>query len=70
MTGPVNVQTISTLIVKSGRPGKCEKNSTLNVKKKFDQLHDQSDGQFGHFGRHFRVSGCQRSKSQIFWEVS
>ena len=33
MTGPVNVQTISTLNVKSGRPGKCEKNSTLNVKK-------------------------------------
>ena len=32
MTGPVNVQTISTLNVKSGRPGKCEKNSTLNVK--------------------------------------
>ena len=31
MTGPVNVQTISTLNVKSGRPGKCEKNSTLNV---------------------------------------
>ena len=25
MTGPVNVQTISTLNVKSGRPGKCEK---------------------------------------------
>ena len=43
MTGPVNVQTISTLNVKSGRPGKCENNSTLNVKKKFDQLHDQSD---------------------------
>ena len=33
MTGPVNVKTISTLNVKSGRPGKCEKNSTLNVKK-------------------------------------
>ena len=33
MTGPVNVQTISTLNVKSGRPGKCDKNSTLNVKK-------------------------------------
>ena len=33
MTGPVNVQTISTLNVKSGRPGKCENNSTLNVKK-------------------------------------
>ena len=66
MTGPVNVQTISTLNVKSGRPGKCEKKSTLNVKKKFHQLHDQ----FGHFGRHFRVSGCQRSKSQFFWEVS
>ena len=33
MTGPVNVQTISTLNVKSGRPGKCGKNSTLNVKK-------------------------------------
>ena len=25
MTGPVNVKTISTLNVKSGRPGKCEK---------------------------------------------
>ena len=70
MTGPVNVQTISTLNVKSGRPGKCEKNSKLNVKKKIDQLHDQSDGQFGQFGRQFRVSGCQRSKSHIFWEVS
>ena len=46
MTGPVNVKTISTLNVKSGRSGKCEKNSTLNVKK-FGQLHDQSDGQFG-----------------------
>ena len=33
MTGPVNVKQISTLNVKSGRPGKCEKNSTLNVKK-------------------------------------
>ena len=33
MTGPVNVKKISTLNVKSGRPGKCEKNSTLNVKK-------------------------------------
>ena len=33
MTGPVNVKQISTLNVKSGRPGKCEKKSTLNVKK-------------------------------------
>ena len=33
MTGPVNVKKIATLNVKSGRPGKCEKNSTLNVKK-------------------------------------
>ena len=33
MTGPVNVKQISTLNVKSGRPGKCENNSTLNVKK-------------------------------------
>ena len=33
MTGPVNVKTISTLNVKSGRSGKCETNSTLNVKK-------------------------------------
>ena len=33
MTGPVNVKTISTLNVKSGRSGKCEKHSTLNVKK-------------------------------------
>ena len=32
MTGPVNVIQISTLNVKSGRPGKCEKKSTLNVK--------------------------------------
>ena len=68
MTGPVNVKQISTLNVKSGRPGKCENNSTLNVKKKFGQLH-QSDGQFGQFGRpgqffrHFRGSGCQYSKS-------
>ena len=27
------------------------KKSTLNVKKKFGRLHDQSDGQFGQFGR-------------------
>ena len=33
MTGPVNVKQISTLNVKSGRLGKCEKHSTLNVKK-------------------------------------
>ena len=33
MTGPVNVKQISTLNVKSGRSGKCEKHSTLNVKK-------------------------------------
>ena len=38
MTGPVNVKQISTRNVKSGRPGKCENNSTLNVKK-FGQLH-------------------------------
>ena len=68
MTGPVNVKQISTLNVKSGRPGKCEKHSTLNVKKKFGQLHDQSDSKFGQFGqlgqffRHFRVSGCQHFK--------
>ncbi len=30
--GPVNVKKISTLNVKSGRSGKCEKKSTLNVK--------------------------------------
>ena len=34
MTGPVNLKKISTLNVKSGRSGKCEKKSTLNVKKK------------------------------------
>ena len=51
MTGPVNVKTISTLNVKSARSGKCENNSKLNVKKKFGQLHDQSDGQFGQFCR-------------------
>ena len=51
MTGPVNVKKISTLNVKSGRSGKCEKKSTLNVKKKVGRLHDQSDGQFGQFGR-------------------
>ena len=45
MTGPVNVQTISTLNVKSGRPGKCEKNSTLNVKKSL--ISCMTDGQFG-----------------------
>ena len=70
MTGPVNVKTISTLNVKSGRSGKCEKNATLNVKK-FGQLHDQSDGQFGQFGRPgqfffgifgFRVSTFQKLK--------
>ena len=68
--------------MKSGKSGKCEKKSTLNVKsgrsgkcekiyakceKKFGQLHDQSNGQFGQFGqlffRHFRVSGCQHFKS-------
>ena len=41
MTGPVNVKKLSTLHVKSGRSGKCENNSTLNVKKVV-QLHDQS----------------------------
>ena len=54
MTGPVNVQTISTLNVKSGRSGKCEKHSTLNVKKKFGQLHDSQmvslDNLVGIFG--------------------
>ena len=50
MLGPVNVKQISTLNVKSARSGKCEKHSTLNVKK-FGQLHDQSDGQFGQFGQ-------------------
>ena len=39
MVGPVNVK----------------KKSTLNVKKKFGQLHDQSDGQFGQFGRPWSV---------------
>ena len=29
------------------------KKSTLNVKKKFGQLHDQSNGQFGQFGQLF-----------------
>ena len=33
MTGPVNVKQISTLNVKSGRPGKCEKKVYANVKK-------------------------------------
>ena len=33
MIGPVNVKQISTLNVKSARSGKCEKHSTLNVKK-------------------------------------
>ena len=33
MTGPVNVKQISTLNVKNARSGKCEKHSTLNVKK-------------------------------------
>ena len=33
MSGPVNVKQISTLNVKSARSGKCEKHSTLNVKK-------------------------------------
>ena len=67
MTGPVNVKQISMLNVKSGRPGKCEKNSTLNVKKKFGQLHDQSDGQFGQFGRpffrHFRGVNIPKVKN-------
>ena len=36
--------------------GTLEKNYTLNVKKKFGQLHDQSDGQFGLFGRLGMVS--------------
>ena len=57
------MQTISTLNVKSGRSGKCEKNSTLNVKKKFGQLHDQSDGQFGQFGRHFRGVNVPKVKN-------
>ncbi len=37
----------STLNVKSGRSGKCEKINAKCEKKKFGQLHDQSDGQFG-----------------------
>ena len=37
MVGPVNVKTIYA---------KCEK-------KKFGQLHDQSNGQFGQFGQFF-----------------
>ena len=43
----------SMLNVKRGRSGKCEKKSTLNVEKKFGQLHDQSNGQFGQFGQLF-----------------
>ncbi len=51
VVGPVNVKK-STLNVKSGRSGKCQKKTTQNVeKKKFGQLYDQSDGQFGLFGR-------------------
>ena len=74
MTGPVNVKTISTLNVKSGRSGKRENNSTLNVKK-FGQLHDQSDGQFGQFGRpgqffrHFLVSGFNIAKKTSSHEL-
>ena len=33
MTGPVNVQTISTLNVKSGRHGKCENNFYAKCEK-------------------------------------
>ena len=54
MTGPVNVKTIPTLNVKIGRSGKCENNSTL--KKKFGQLHNQSDDQFGRPGQFFFVA--------------
>ena len=42
---------ISTLNMKSGRSGKCEKKFNAKFEKKCDQLDDQSDGQFGQFGR-------------------
>ena len=42
---------ISRLNVKSGRSGKCENKFYAKCEKKFGQLDDQSDGQFGQFGR-------------------
>ena len=51
MTGPVNVQTIATLNVKSGRSGQCEKHSTLNVKKSLVScMTSQMDNLVGIFG--------------------
>ena len=52
--------------VKSGRSGKCEKKLYAKCEK---SLVSCMTGQFGQFGRpgqfcrHFRVSGCQHSKS-------
>ena len=42
---------ISTLNVKSSRSDKCEKKFYAKCEKKFGQLDDQSDGQFGQFGQ-------------------
>ena len=74
MTGPVNVKQISMLNVKSGRPGKCENNSTLNVKKSLVSCMtsqmvslDNLVGQFFSIFSGFGVSIFQKLKS---WEVS
>ena len=56
MVGPVNVKKIYA---------KCQK-------KKFGQLHDQSDGQFGQFGqfcRHFGYRGVNIKKLKIMGSV-
>ena len=42
---------ISTVNVKSGRSGKCQKKFYAKCGKKFGQLDDQSYGQCGQFGR-------------------
>ena len=67
MTGPVNVQTISTLNVKNGRPGKCEKNSTLNVKK---SLISCMTGQMVSLDILVGIFGLSTFQKSNFWEVS
>ena len=60
MTGPVNVKTISTQNVKSGRSGKCENNSTLNMKKVWSVAQFGRPGQFFSAFSGFGVSTFQR----------
>ena len=67
MTGPVNVKTISALNVKSGRSGKFENNSTLNVKKSLvscmtSQMVSLDNGRLGNFFGIFGFRGVNNPK--------